>query len=84
MRCLVDCPGKLDHKLLLLDEGIPAGQLNGLPDSIQKRIQASQLRVCTHEVQICYGDMSSEAILRVRLGAGQNDNCLASYGFNSS
>lgn len=65
MRCLVDCPGKHDYKLLLLDEDIPAGRLTGLPETIQQGIQDSQLKVCTHEVHTGYSDMSFDAILRV-------------------
>jgi hypothetical protein len=67
MKCLVDSPnsGHDQHKLLLLDESIPAGRLTGLPDPVKERILMEGFTVLEHEVHMGYEQMVYEDVLRV-------------------
>lgn len=76
MRCIVDGPDA-DSKLLLLDESIPAGRLDGLPAAVRNGISQAGYAVQQHSVPMGYEQLSFAAVLRVRPELLGISNCIA-------
>lgn len=69
----MDCPSDTNCKLLLLDDNLNAGAIDGLPEPVQAEIKEQGFTITSHTFQIQYAQLSSDEVLRVRsaeLGRG--------------
>lgn len=65
VKCLVDCPSDATSKLLLLDEKLEPGSVNGLPVELQTKIQEKRFEITSHRFEVKYGQLSADEVLRV-------------------
>lgn len=68
MKCLIDCPADTNSKLLLLDENISTGTLEGLPEALQTQVAEREFDVTSHEIHIGYSQLSAADVLKVSSG----------------
>ena len=66
MRCIVDGPDA-SSKLVLLDEKIAPGRLEGLPEALQASIAQAGYTIVEHSVHMGYQQLQFSDVLRVRL-----------------
>eukprot|EP00892_Ulva_mutabilis_P004631 jgi/Ulvmu1/253/UM001_0257.1 len=64
VKCIIECPADTNSKLLLLDESLTTGTLDGLPEPVQAEVQHQGFQVTSHDVQIGYSQLSASDILR--------------------